>query len=102
MLILYSNSKSINFIKIIGYSSDYPSKPNPQGVYEIIKAAKSSKKDTIYIGDGNTDIETAKNADVQMALVTWGQNTERDLANDSVKYIVTKPKEIINIIMENN
>lgn len=93
--------KGINFTRIIGYSSDYPSKPNPQGVYQIIKSGDVLKENTIYIGDGNTDIETAKNADVRMILVTWGQNTEEDIANKYITYIVNEPREIINIIMEN-
>lgn len=93
---------NINFIKIIGYSNTYPSKPNPEGVYSIIKEANSSKKGTLYIGDGNTDIETAKNAKIDMALVTWGQNTEEDLNNKYVKYIITNPKAIKDIIMEYN
>lgn len=90
----------IQFSKIIGYSEEYPAKPNPQGIYDIISNVKVVKEDAVYIGDGATDIETAKNAGIDIALVTWGQNTEQDLKNKYVKNIVKSIDELRNVIME--
>lgn len=91
---------NINFVKVVGYSEQYPAKPNPQGVYDIMEVAESSKQEVVYIGDGLTDIETAKNAGIEMALVTWGQNKEEDLQNKNVNYIVDTANQLRNIIME--
>lgn len=91
---------NINFMKIIGYSEDYPSKPNPQGVFDIIKQANVKKANTFYIGDGKTDVETAKNAEISSILVTWGQMKKDDIYRKEANYIVDEANQILQIIGE--
>lgn len=87
---------NINFIKIAGYVNGTPSKPDPSKVYDIIKMAKVSKEETVYVGDANTDIETAKNAGIDCLLVRWGQAKPEDFENKYVKQIIETPKELID------
>ncbi|MHA1199073.1 MAG: HAD family hydrolase [Candidatus Heimdallarchaeaceae archaeon] len=41
------------------------SKPNPEGIYKLIKKFQKDKSSTVFIGDSWVDAETAKNADVK-------------------------------------
>ncbi len=49
-----------NFFKYVVTSDDVIlKKPNPEGIYKIIKMSKFSKKNTIMIGDSILDLEAA-------------------------------------------
>ena len=48
-------------------------KPNPDGVYLAMERLNiKNKQDVLYIGDNDIDDVTAKNANVDSLLVTWG------------------------------
>lgn len=91
---------NINFIKIIGYSEDYPSKPNPKGVLDILNISQCFNKNTFYIGDGKTDLDTAQNANVNAILVKWGQAKDEDYTHPAINYVVENCDELFNIIIE--
>lgn len=47
-------------------------KPNPDPMLEYIKRTQANPEETIYFGDSVYDMECAKNAGVDGALVLWG------------------------------
>lgn len=59
-----------------------------------------SKKEVLYIGDSDTDMLTAKNAQLDSVGVLWGFRSYEELKNNGAKYIVSRPIEILNIIKE--
>lgn len=77
----------IDFFAILGYDPVYPSKPDAWGVNYLMKKAGVTKGQTVYIGDGLTDVLTAENAGIDCVYVTWGQGTAEDIDYSSVKYI---------------
>lgn len=93
--------KDIKFEKIIGYKEDYPSKPDPTGVYEIIESLNLEKQDAVYIGDTISDIKTAENAGIDAIFVEWGQGKEEDKNSETVKLIVNKPEDIYHFVINN-
>ena len=92
--------KDIKFEKIIGYKENYPSKPDPTGVYEIIETLNLEKQDAVYIGDTISDVKTAENAGIDAVFVEWGQGKEEDKNSDAVKLIVNKTEDIYNFIID--
>ena len=66
----------------MGHDFDYPSKPDPTAVLQIIKKANVAPDETVYIGDSGTDIQTAKNAGIDCIVVKWGYGNENDWEND--------------------
>ena len=52
-------------------------KPAPDAVYDVMK--RLSSKSALYIGDSEVDIETARNASLPCAVVTWGFRTREEL-----------------------
>ena len=91
--------QNIKFEKIIGNIENYPPKPDPQAVYDILEHCNEEKCNAVYIGDGKTDIITASNAGIDMIFVKWGQGKEEDINNSVVKAVVSKPEDIYNYIM---
>ena len=77
--------KEIDFVSIEGHNPDFPSKPNPYGVNNIIKKAGVSLDEVVYIGDSKTDIKTAKNAKIDCILVSWGYGSKKEYED---KYIL--------------
>jgi len=74
----------IKFISIEGHNTENPSKPSPIGVNKILKKAQILPKETIYIGDSKTDIETAKNAGIDCIIVKWGYGNKNDWENKHI------------------
>ena len=69
-------------------------KPDPTGVFQILKKLGLEKKDCLYIGDTNTDMETGRNAGLDTVGVTWGFRPEEELKAYSPALIAHKPSEI--------
>ena len=56
----------------VGESEATPKKPDPTAAKRIMKAIGVSPEETIYIGDSNVDLNTAANAGIDSAWVSWG------------------------------
>ena len=63
------------FTYIQGDAKGVEKKPHPDMINNIVKHYQVSKEEVIYIGDTNVDEETALNAGVDYALVTYGYRT---------------------------
>lgn len=65
---------------VLGQREGIAIKPDPQIVYDIMKELDiTSKKEVIYVGDSNVDMQTAINAEVDSIGVTWGFRTKEEL-----------------------
>jgi phosphoglycolate phosphatase len=72
-------------------------KPAPDALYAIIERYGANKKETVYIGDSEVDIQTAKNAGVDCISVCWGFKDEAFLKTNGASVIVKSPEEILQI-----
>ena len=70
-----------------------PSKPDPYGVKMICSQCGRKLDSVIYVGDGYSDILTAKRAGIPCVFVTWGQGN----LDDCKEY---KDSLIVNDILE--
>jgi len=72
-------------------------KPDPAGVFEILKEFGVEKDEVLYIGDTATDIKTAKNAGLTNIGVLWGFRDRAELESAGADYIISHPSEIVTI-----
>lgn len=86
----------IDFIAIEGHVMEFPSKPDPHGINEIIKKADVSLDEAIYIGDSITDIQTARNAGIDCVIVKWGYGNEADWENDYILESIDEFSQILD------
>ena len=73
-------------------------KPDPIGVFTVIKELNSDIKNCVYVGDSDVDILTAKNAGIPCISVLWGFRSKEFLIKSGGKIFVSKPNEILDII----
>lgn len=82
----------------IGESDGVRKKPAPDSVLKAMKILNCNPDLTYYIGDSEVDIETAKNANLKCISVNWGYKDTEFLKTHGAKIIVSRPKEILNIL----
>jgi phosphoglycolate phosphatase len=60
------------FDEVLGSGAGLPRKPNPAPLLRIIELLGATPEDTLYVGDSETDVVTARNAGVPVMLVSYG------------------------------
>ncbi len=83
----------------IGVSDENERKPAPINVFRAMEHLKSEKAHTIYIGDSEVDVQTAKNAGLECIGVTWGFRDEDELRKSGAEYIAENTDELKKIIL---
>lgn len=73
-------------------------KPAPDSVFKAMQDLKLSVEDVIYVGDSETDVQTAKNAKIDCIGCTWGFRSRDVLAKEGATYIIDTPDEILKIV----
>ena len=82
----------------IGSFENVPKKPAPDSLFNVINSLGVSKEEVLFVGDTNVDIFTAKNASVKSIGVLWGFRDEQELVGAGADYIVSHPKEILDLV----
>ena len=81
-----------------GEQDKIPRKPDPSGLYLLMKRMQVRPEETIYIGDSPEDAETAQNAGVDFIGVTWGYRSLAQLQEAGTKYWIDAPGQLIPFI----
>ncbi len=55
-----------------------------------------NREDVIYVGDSETDIQTAKNAHIDCVACTWGYRDKEILEGFNPKFLVDNPLQILD------
>ncbi len=82
------------FKYIQGTRSDIAGKPDPQAALIAVNQMNSSIENTLFIGDSEVDIQTAKNAGLKSAAVCWGFRDSEQLKQSSPDIMVTDAMEL--------
>ena len=82
------------FDHIQGQTDRIPIKPDPTGVFEILKEFGADKSECLYFGDTNTDMLTGHNAGVTTVGVTWGFRPRAELEEYAADIIIDSAREI--------
>ncbi len=73
-------------------------KPDPAGIFEILKELGLKKEECLYIGDTATDMKTGKSAGLYTVGVLWGFRERDELEKNGSDAIISHPSELIDII----
>ena len=82
----------------IGERPGLQCKPAPDMVLQALKELNSSQDESIYIGDSEVDVATAKNSGLLCIGVTWGFRDEQLHKDLGVTHIARKAEDIVTII----
>jgi len=83
----------------IGDNIDRKKKPEPDNLYEAMNQLGAVKEKTLYVGDSDTDIITARNAGVDSVGVTWGYRSRETLEKAGAGNIIDKPEQLIALLI---
>lgn len=72
-------------------------KPAPDALFTAMQSLGTDKTNTLYVGDSEVDIQTAKNAGIACVLVTWGFKDRAFLLENGAEILIDEPKELIKI-----
>ena len=73
-------------------------KPAPDSVLEAMRQMGVSAQETVYVGDSDVDVMTARNAGIPCIAVTWGFRSEESLIEAGAQHIARRPQEILSIV----
>jgi len=82
----------------IGESEKIARKPAPDTVLKAISELDSTPDKTLYIGDSEVDIDTARNSGTKCVCVTWGFRDRDFLERRNPDFIIDSPMELLNIL----
>lgn len=82
----------------IGESENVRKKPAPDSVFKAMELLKAGPETSIYCGDSDVDVQTAKNSGLKCIGVTWGFRSRELLQQEGADYIVDAPYEIAELL----
>jgi phosphoglycolate phosphatase len=90
-----------DFDVVIGQTDKFALKPNADSTLYAIEKMGLNAKDCLFVGDGETDVMTAKNAGIDCVSVLWGYRTKSQLESVGATNFAKTYKELYNLIMQN-
>ena len=85
-------------IVAIGESPDVRKKPAPDSVLKAMEILDAKPENTLYVGDSDVDIQTAKNTNLKSVGVTWGFRDRELLEEEGADFIINTPCELLELI----
>lgn len=73
-------------------------KPAPDTVMEALKELGSTSENSVYIGDSEVDIQTARNSGMEEILCDWGFRGEEFLKQHGARNLIKTPQEILSLL----
>ncbi len=82
----------------IGEMPSVKNKPAPDSVYLALDKLGIDQANTLYVGDSDVDMMTAKNANVKAIAVTWGYKDKDELIASGATLFVDRAEEILDLL----
>ncbi len=87
-----------DFKIVQGVADGCPPKPDPTGATTIAETFGIPAGQFLYLGDTNTDMQTANAAGMYAIGVLWGFRTADELIKNGAKKLVSHPTELLKIL----
>ena len=86
---------------VIGGDGAFPRKPDPAGLLHLMAEAGAAPSHTLYVGDSNVDLETARRAGVRVCLARYGFGHLRgEDGLDGADWTIDAPTDLLSILDE--
>lgn len=87
------------FPMVQGAVKGFPTKPDPTLLHRLMSRMGATPADTLFVGDSNVDIRTAKNGGLTSCGVLWGFRGRTELEQEGADFIVETPEELTDLIL---
>lgn len=88
----------IGFDAVVGQSAAVKVKPDPTAALELAKRFGAKTNDVYFVGDGETDVQTAINANMNGIAVLWGYRSKLQLQAAGATVFASEPKDLLKLI----
>ena len=85
----YVSGANINLFKV---------KPDKECVEYCLNLLNVDKKDAVYVGDSEVDVQTAINANIDCISVLWGYRSRQEISKAGKSNFVSTPNELLDMI----
>jgi len=86
------------FDPVIGVRSGIPRKPDPAGALQIAARLQVRPRECLYLGDTNTDMQTARAAGMFAVGATWGFRPGEELRASGAQVLLDTPTEVLDLL----
>ena len=83
----------------VGDDPSRPRKPAPDSVWEAMRQLGAAKEETVYVGDSDVDVITARNAGVACVAVSWGFRSRESLVAAGAQTIADTTEALFEALM---
>ena len=98
------NEKFFHIDVALGELGDAPGapkrKPAPDLVYMAMEQIGANPEETVYIGDSEVDVQTAKNSGLPCISVLWGFRDRDELEENGATVFAATPDEMVKLVLE--
>lgn len=88
------------FAAVMGQSEQFPKKPDPTAFRYLQKQVGSLPEQSVFVGDSDVDLQTAKNAGAIAVGVTWGYRERALLEQTGGDYLADTPKQLETFLLK--
>jgi phosphoglycolate phosphatase len=89
-----------SFDLVQGEISGVPRKPEPSAAWDILVGLGCTPRETVFMGDSEVDMETARNIGCFPLGVSWGFRPAELLEKAGAARIIHRPGELLDLIRE--
>ena len=87
------------FPLVQGEVDGLPVKPDPTLLLRLMERMGADPARTLFVGDSNVDIQTAKNGGLTSCGVLWGFRSRQELEAEGADYLAETPEELIQVVL---
>ena len=91
--------KKFAFDVIAGNRAGIPVKPDPTLTLQVLRELNVSPQEAVFVGDGDTDVQTAKNAGMRAVSVLWGYRSRSQLEEAGATVFAESFAELKNMVL---
>ena len=73
-------------------------KPAPDMVEDVLKRLNADRDHTLYVGDSQVDVATAKASGLDMVAVLWGFRDRKELTEAGATEFITEPMDLMRYL----
>lgn len=92
--------KDYQFDYVYGQRPNFETKPSAQPTLFVLKELGLKPEEAVFVGDGETDMQTAINSGVTAIGVLWGYRNEQQLKMAGGKYFAADAEILLQLIQK--
>lgn len=89
-----------SFDIVRGMSSELRAKPDPAAALQIAAELKVPPSEVLYLGDTDTDMQTANAAGMYPVGALWGFRSKEELVKNGAKALAARPQDVVGLLDE--